>query len=238
MAGAPIPVLALVPGLNNTRQVWDGVAASLGRAVDSRAFDCPPHDTVEQVADALLARLPAKFFLCGFSFGGYVALAMLERAPQRIAGLALVNSGAGADNEAQRAARAKAIATAEAGGHEAMVAAQASLVFRAASLANPALMETRAQMVREYGAARLIAHSRACMARPDRTHVVAMAGCPLLVVAAGDDRVIPTAAQKAFAHSLTGAQYVEIEAAGHMLPLEQPAALADALRTWINSAAD
>ena len=188
------------------------------------------------MADALLAQLPPRFFLCGFSFGGYVALAMLERALERVAGLALVNTGATADNEAQRAARQKAIATAQAGGHEAMVAAQASVVFHAASLANSAMMQTRMQMVREYGAERLIAHARACMARPDRTAVAAGARCPLLVVAAADDRVIPTAVQKAFAQSLPAARYVEIAAAGHMLPLEQPAALAEALRTWLGAA--
>ena len=231
------PALALVPGLNNSRRVWDGVAASLGAAATCHAFDCPPLDTVEQVADALLAQLPPRFFLCGFSFGGYVALAMLERAPERVAALALVNTGATADNDAQRAARQKAIATAEAGGHETMVEAQAAMVFHAASLANPALMRSRMEMVREYGAKRLIAHARACMVRPDRTAVVAAARCPVLVVAAADDRVVPTAAQKALALSLPGARYVEIGAAGHMLPLEQPAALADALRPWLTQAA-
>ena len=32
-------VLALVPGLNNTRKVWDGVVAALGPAADCRALD-------------------------------------------------------------------------------------------------------------------------------------------------------------------------------------------------------
>ena len=69
------PCLALVPGLNNTAQVWDGAMASLAGAADCRALDCPALDTVEAVADALLAQLPQRFFLAGFSFGGYVALA-------------------------------------------------------------------------------------------------------------------------------------------------------------------
>lgn len=233
----PVPTLALVPGLNNSRRVWDGVVDGVGAAAHCHALDCPPLETVEEVADALLARLPQHFFLGGFSFGGYVALAMLERAPERVSGLALINTSANADNEAQRAARQKAIAIAQAGGHEAMVTAQASVVFHAASLADSAMMQTRMQMVREYGARRLIAHARACMVRPDRTAVVAAARCPVLVVAAADDRVIPTAAQKSFAQSLPAARYVEIDVAGHMLPLEQPAALAEALRTWLGAAA-
>ena len=227
------PVLALVPGLNNTAQVWDGVVAALAGAADCHALNCPPLDTVEAVADALLAQLPSWFFLSGFSFGGYVALAMLERAPHRVAGLAMVNSSTRADTDAQRAARAKSILAAQAGEHESLMAAQAGLVFHPSSLSNVALMDTRAAMVRAYGSARFIAHLQACAQRPDRTAVLAASACPLLVVAAAEDRVIPTAVQRAGAEALPRARFVEIAQAGHMMPLEQPAALADALRSWL-----
>lgn len=237
MASLAAPALALIPGLNNTGAVWDGVVASLGGAAQCHVLECPALETVEAVADDLLAQLPERFFLAGFSFGGYVALAMLERAPQRVAGLAMVNTCATADNEVQRAARQKAIETAQSGGHEAMVAAQAALVFHPDSLVNVALMQTRARMVKAYGAHRMIAHARACLARPDRTAIVAAARCPVLVVAADGDGVIPTASQKAFAQSLPNAAYSEIGAAGHMLPLERPAALADVLGSWLTRAA-
>ena len=229
------PVLALLPGLNNTAQVWDGVVAGLAGAADCHALDCPALDTVEAVADALLAQLPARFFLAGFSFGGYVALAMLERAPSRVAGLALVNSSTRADTDAQRAARAKSIQAAQAGEHESLMAAQAALVFHPSSLSNTTLMATRAHMVRAYGSARFIAHLQACAQRPDRTALLAASTCALLVVAAAEDQVIPTAVQQAGAKALPRANFVEIAQAGHMMPLEQPAALAHALRDWLAS---
>lgn len=234
----PAPRLVLVPGLNNTHAVWDGVVAALGGSVQCSVLDCPALETVEAVADALLAQLPERFWLAGFSFGGYVALAMLERAPQRVAGLALVNSSARADTEAQRAARAQSIAMAQAGGHEAMVAAQAPVVFHPASLSNAALMHARGDMVRAYGSERFVAHLRACAQRPDRTELLARSTCPLLVVAAADDRVVPTAAQKALAASLPRAHYTEIADAGHMLPMEQPQAVAAALQAWLEAQAE
>jgi pimeloyl-ACP methyl ester carboxylesterase len=227
------PVLALVPGLNNTRAVWDGVVAALGDRVQCVSVDCPALDTVEEVADALLAQLPQRFWLAGFSFGGYVALAMLERAPQRVAGLALVNSSTRADSDAQRAARAKSISTAQAGGHEAMMAAQAPVVFHPASLSNAALMRARGAMVRDYGPERFVAHLHACASRPDRSLALAEAACPLLLVAAADDRVVPTALQKLTAEAVPRARFVEIADAGHMLPMEQPQALAAALQSWL-----
>jgi pimeloyl-ACP methyl ester carboxylesterase len=230
-----VPSLALVPGLNNTAQVWDGVVAALGASADCHALDCPALESVEAVADALLERLPGRFFLAGFSFGGYVALAMLERAPQRVAGLALVNSSTRADTDAQRAARAKSIEAAQAGGHERLMADQAGIVFHPSSLSNAALMARRSAMVRDYGSARFVAHLLACTRRPDRTDLLARTEVPVLVVAAREDRVIPAAAQRATADVLPQARYVEIPDAGHMLPLEQPSALAGALRAWMDA---
>ena len=91
----PAAHLVLVPGLNNTHAVWDGVVAALGASAQCSALDCPALDTVEAVADALLAQLPERFWLAGFSFGGYVALAMLERAPQRVARARLAEDSRG-----------------------------------------------------------------------------------------------------------------------------------------------
>ncbi|RYY09453.1 MAG: alpha/beta fold hydrolase, partial [Cytophagaceae bacterium] len=45
--------------------------------------------------------------LVGHSMGGYVALALAQRYPERVAGLALINSSAYADTEEKRQAREK-----------------------------------------------------------------------------------------------------------------------------------
>jgi pimeloyl-ACP methyl ester carboxylesterase len=97
-------------------------------------------------------------------------------------------------------------------------------------------MAQRSAMVRDYGSARFVAHLKACSQRPDRTALLAASACPVLVVAARDDRVIPADLQRATVQAMPHARFVEIADAGHMMPLEQPAALAQALRTWITSA--
>ena len=227
------PVLALVPGLNNTAKVWDGLAGELAGSVDCHALECPAFESVELIAEDLLTRLPQRFWLAGFSFGGYVALAMLERAPQRVAGLALINTSARSDTDAQRAAREKSIAAALAGEHEALVAAQSGLAFHPSSLLDPVLMQARRAMVRDYGSARFMAHLRACIDRPDRTALLHSFPRPLLVVAASDDRVIATAQQRASVSDLARARFAEIPESGHMMPMERPAALASVIRNWL-----
>ena len=77
--------LALIAGLNNTAAVWDAVlpvigaeSARVGKVVNCHAATNPAMDTVEELARHWLNNLPQRFHLVGFSFGGYVALAMLE----------------------------------------------------------------------------------------------------------------------------------------------------------------
>ena len=224
------PVLVLLPGLNNSRAVFDGVVAALDPGIEALALDLPPLDSVDMLADHVLAAIPRRFHLCGFSFGGYVALAMLARAPERLAGLALVGSLPGADGEPARANRTRAIAAAESGGYEAMVEANAAAAFHPDSLNDTAIMARRAAMVAAYGAERFVAHSRAAMARPDRTDLLAAYAGPVTMLAGDRDPLAPQERMEA----LVGAGRTHVVAgAGHLLPLEQPRTLADLLSRWV-----
>lgn len=57
--------------------------------------------------------------------------------------------------------------------------------------------------------------------------------CPVLVVAGADDAVSPPANGAGFASELTDAKYVELPKCGHWHPIEQPAALNDALAGFL-----
>ena len=71
-------------------------------------------------------------------------------------------------------------------------------------------------------------------ARPDRRETLKASGLPILIVAADTDVVIPTQMQADMAKAL-GADYVEIAGGGHMLPVEEPKALADAVTHWLSN---
>jgi pimeloyl-ACP methyl ester carboxylesterase len=63
-----------------------------------------------------------------------------------------------------------------------------------------------------------------------RLHRVA---APTLVVHGAQDRLIPRAHSQAYAEGIQGAQLVDVEGAGHLLPLEKPAELAALVRDHI-----
>lgn len=56
--------------------------------------------------------------------------------------------------------------------------------------------------------------------------------CPTLVIAARDDRLRSLDESLELKEGIPGAQWVIIEASGHMVPLEAPEAVAGAIRAW------
>lgn len=231
---APVPAdLVLVPGLNNTAAVWDTVRPRLPEGIRVHTPEVPALEDIDAIAEAMLATLPARFALVGFSFGGYVALAMLAAAPRRIGALAMVGTSASADGEAARATRRAAIERALAGEYEAMIEAQAARAMGEAGRADPAIVAARRAMVRDYGPRRFVAHVRATMGRPDRSALFAAYDGPLLVTGGADDQVITPAVQRGLAALNPRARYEPIPEAGHLVPMEQPAALARVLGPWL-----
>jgi pimeloyl-ACP methyl ester carboxylesterase len=53
------------------------------------------------------------------------------------------------------------------------------------------------------------------------------------VVSGARDDVCPTELQDELAAGIPGAQHVTVDGAGHMAPLEEPAAVAAALTHWL-----
>ncbi|WP_334192174.1 alpha/beta fold hydrolase [Pararhodobacter sp.] len=228
--------LLLIPGINNTPATFTPMIAAMPEGIACRALECPALPDVDAIARSILAQAPPRFVVAGHSFGGYVALAVLVQAAERVDGVILINSATGADSPAAAAAREDRARQAEAGGYAALVEAASARAYHPRNAANPSLQAERAQSVRDYGPARFAAHSRACAQRPDRTALLRDSGKPVLVVAADQDAVIATEAQAGMAERL-GARFCVIPEAGHMLPAEQPQALARVIADWLGSGA-
>ena len=228
--------LVLLPGLNNTRAVFDGVLAALPPPAVALALDNPALDTVEAIAAAHLAQLPERFWLAGFSFGGYVALAMLAQAPERVQGIAMLCTAPFADSEAAAQKRLAALDAVAQGRYFELVAAAVANTFHPDSLANAPLMAARQAMVQDYGPARYAAHVRATAARPDRSALLD-GSRPTLVLAGSHDKLFTPEALAAYAARIPGAQQRVVGPAGHLAPMEQPRAVAEALAQWMGAAA-
>ncbi len=225
--------VVLVPGLNNTKQTWDGVITALPESINAISIDVPAIPNIDEIAKELLKNLPEKFHLVGHSFGGFVSLAILAAAPERVTGLSLVCTNADAHSDGAKEATKKAIARVEAGEYEDMVNASAHRTFHADNVNNPKLQEVREQMLKDYGPQRYIAHAQAMMNRPDRSSLLSETNIPYLFIASPEDVVIPLETTKKMMDSAKNAEFKTIEKTGHLAPLEQPEALAEMLIPWL-----
>jgi 2-succinyl-6-hydroxy-2,4-cyclohexadiene-1-carboxylate synthase len=107
--------VVLLHGFGGTGRAWDGVVAALDRErYLPLALDLPGHgeyaDAVRPISFAgcashVLARAPERFVLCGYSLGGRIALRVALAAPTRVARLVLVSTTAGIEDDAERARR-------------------------------------------------------------------------------------------------------------------------------------
>ena len=229
--------LVLIGGINNSAIVWDEFALHSPPWLELHRRVCPALDNVNDIAAVLLDDLPEEFYLCGFSFGGYVSLAILAVAKHRIKGLILANTQDGADSPGQTIFRQKSLQIASEGGYEKLVAGQADIVFHPDSAGLDHLKVIRERMVSGYGVERFMAHLKACITRPDSRELLSTSSMPVLVVAGEDNIVIPAKLQQAMAENIPDCTYRTIEATGHMMPLEKAGQFAQLVVDWIDARA-
>lgn len=225
--------LVLIAGINNSAILWDQFAVHSPPWLVLHRRECPPLADVNDIAAALLVDLPDKFYLCGFSFGGYVSMAILAAAKHRIEGLILANTQDGTDTAEQVEFRQKSIHVASQGNYEALALAQTDKVFHGNSAAIQHLQATRERMISDYGEERFIAHQKACTTRPDSKKLLNAVSMPVLVVVGEDDRVIPKRVQEDMARNIPNCAYKSISGAGHMMPLEKAEAFSRLVVDWI-----
>ncbi len=225
--------LVLIPGLNNTKEIWDEVVKQLPQTINCYPITVPAVDNMDELAEEVLKELPEKFHLAGFSFGGFLSLAILEKAPERVTGLALIGTSADGESEVARENRKKSIARAQLGEYKEMVAASSHRTFHPSNAGNAELQKIREQMVENYGAERFVAHATATMNRPDRNHLLVTNDIPYLFIGGKEDQVVPAAKVKKMLEQVPTAQYEEIEHTGHLIPLEQPEKLVEKMLSWL-----
>lgn len=228
------PGLVLVPGLSDDGALWTHQVRHLADIADARAADISGHETVESMAKSVLDGAPRRFALAGFSLGGYVSLAIMREAPERVTKLALIGTSSRADTEARRAERQQQIvAMAKPGSFEEHARRDLSLVVHPSRLDDQPLVTALLEMQARQGAPVFIRQSKACMVRPDGRPQLGKIACPTLVLSGREDRVLPLELSEEIARGIPNARHVVIEECGHYLPLERPHAVTALLREWL-----
>lgn len=242
------PPVVLVHGFPMDHALWDAQIEAIAPryrviAADLRGFGrseaTQEPTTMEQFADDLAALLDVlgvgqPVTLGGLSMGGYIALAFWRKHAARLRGLILCDTRAAADPaEAIAARRAAALRVLDAG-PASLVDDTGSKLFAQRTLQErPELLDTLRRMAAGCDARGVAAAALGMAQRPDSTGMLGDIRCPTLVIVGREDVISPPDEMRRMAEAIPNARLVEIADAGHLTPMEQPAAVSAAIEAFL-----
>ncbi len=231
-AADPLPVV-LLPGLNCSARLYGEQIPALWRFGPVAVADHRRDDSMAAIARRVLAAAPPRFALAGLSMGGYIAFEILRQAPDRVAKLALLDTGAGAELPERTAQRKPLIALAEQGRFVEITDNQFPLLVYQRRRGDVTLKAIVRTMNEETGPEAYCRQQQAIIGRPDSRPGLAAITCPTLVLVGDDDQLTPPALAREMAAAIRGARLVVVPECGHLSTLERPQAVNDALVEWM-----
>ena len=225
-------MLLFLPGLICDARIY---APQLAAFPESRAVDgYGLANSLEAMARVVLEQAPESFDLFGHSMGGRVALEVFRLAPNRVRRLALVSTGVHAIGEGEPAKRRALQAIGHDEGFPALVGTWLPPMVDEANRSKPIYGAMR-QMCLDAGQATFDAQIDAQLTRPEQESLLAEIRCPTLVMTGQLDGWSGPAQHAAIAAQIADSSLVIVPGAGHMLPLEAPDAVNQAIAAWLAS---
>ncbi|MGC6519088.1 MAG: alpha/beta hydrolase [Candidatus Puniceispirillaceae bacterium] len=219
---ATIPTPVFIPGLVLTPDLF---AAQLN-ALDYPAAPCMArttgHDSITAMAEAALALADGPLVPVGLSMGGYVALEMARLAPERMAGIALLNTAYREDSQQKRAQREATIKMAESDRFRGVTRHLMKSFLSPAALADEALVARIIAMAEEVGRENFVLQQRAILGRRDQTDTLRGLDVPTLILCGSLDVLTPPQISEEMAALTPRSELVILEGIGHLSPLEAP----------------
>ncbi|GAA5083510.1 pimeloyl-ACP methyl ester carboxylesterase [Thermocatellispora tengchongensis] len=161
----------------------------------------------------------------GHSMGGYVTMAFCRRHPERVLGVILAGTKAGADSEAARLARERLAEAVVASGSGVLVEEVLPGLVGATTKARRGMVFGRVRGLVQAAPPRAVAWAaRAMAARPDSFDTLAKLAVPALVMVGEEDELAPVPEARAMAEAAPDSRLEIVEKAGHLIAVEQPEA--------------
>ncbi len=237
------PHLLLLPGLACDAEVWKHQARALAEITSVEIADYGSSNSLPEMARVAIARAPESFAVAGHSMGGRVALEILRRAPERVAGLALLDTAyqplmSGEAGEREKAERAGYVKIAQSEGMRAMARAWLQKMVHPSRLADAPLIDAIIEMFGRKSPHVFAGQIKALLERPDAGPVLAGVRCPTMVMCGREDAWALLEVHRRMAALVPHSKLVVIENCGHMAPMERPEAVTAALAGWFSGLSD
>jgi len=228
----PLPTV-LIPGLTCSARLYAEQIPALWRFGPVTVADHTRDDSMAAIARRILAAAPPRFALAGLSMGGYIAFEIMRQSPDRVAKLALLDTGARAEAPEQTERRKVVIALAKSGRYAEVPDIAFPLYVHRNRHHDTALKETVRMMAAETGVEAFLRQQQAIISRPDSRPGLGAIKCPTLVLVGDGDEATPPELAREIAGAIGGARLVVVAECGHLSSVEQPDKVTAALAEWM-----
>jgi pimeloyl-ACP methyl ester carboxylesterase len=225
----------LLPGLLEDADVFEHQLPVLREIATCKVADLTRGETIAQLAEQAMDEAPAgPLAVIGHSMGGYVALEIARRWPERVERLALLNTHARPDSPESTENRRRLMALAERD-FPAVIDTLTPKLLAPAHRQEIGMTGTLSEMALAVGKEAFARQERAIIGRIDSRPHLGRIRCPTLVIAGSEDQIMPVAWLVELARGIPGAQLEILEDCGHMSSLEKPAEVSRLLRGWLET---
>ena len=208
---------------------------TLADIADITVADMTLDDTVKGMAKRVLKAAPERFALAGLFMGGYTALAIMRRAPERVERLALLNTTAPADSPEQTKQRSAFIDQLEFGNFCGVTSQLLPLLIHENRLDDGEITAVVKASAENVGPEAYVRQQKVIMSRPDGLEDPKRIACRTLVLCGRQDTLTPLHLHEEMAAAIPGASLVVVEDCGHLAPLERPRTVSAVMRYWLGT---
>lgn len=226
--------LVLVPGLLCTEALFAAQVSGLADVAEMKVTrEHRRHESLGDIAEAILAQAPPSFALAGLSMGGYIAFEIMRRAPGRVIALALLDTSARVDPPERVALRRDYIKLAARGKFIGISENLVKTFIHPNRQKDERLISGVRAMAKQVGRAGFLRQQKAILGRGDSLGVLAEIACPTTVICGKHDTLTPVEHSREMVDAIPGAVLEIIDFCGHLSPMERPALTNAALRRWL-----
>jgi pimeloyl-ACP methyl ester carboxylesterase len=225
--------LVLLPGLLCDQALWRHQTETLADICRPWVADLTLDESIPAMAERVLDQAPRTFCLAGLSMGGYVAQEIMRRAPERVERLALIDTNARADTEAQVKTRRDLIRLSETGKFKGVTPRLLPNLIHPSRLKDPTVANVVLEMAERVGQEAFTRQQKAIMTRVDGRGDLPAIRVPSLIMCGRQDAVSSPELHAEMANAIPNGRLVMVEDCGHLAPMERPHAASAVMRYWL-----
>lgn len=237
MTMAPTSTVHLIPGTACDKRLWTNIVPFLkGYEVSLSGYESA--DTLVEMINCVAGAAPNHCHLVGFSLGGYLAAEAILKGELKVKSLTLIGTSLRGLPDEEKALRRASANTVTRPAYKGMSRRRLEQFLHPQHLRDPYITQLVQTMERDMDRRSLKNQLLATIERRDLEAMLPTIDIPVHLIGSSEDKICDITPMKEMS-SVSNIHFSDIgtpiATTGHMMPLEAPQALSDAMTNFFNS---